>query len=97
MVRLIRKSFRHLYKEHRWYIRRQNKILKQKLITNSETNIDFNKYNYSIKRLEQLSNCPIFFKSIELVKRIPHNGCRLKKQYITRKEIKRVNRRRLNR
>ena len=97
IIRIIRKAFRNLYKEHKWYIKRQKNLLRKTDGSITVNNEDIIKYEHSVKRLKQIVNCPIFFETLQLFKQIPHNGCRLKKKHITRKDIKRISRRRLNR
>lgn len=94
----VRRSFRKLCMEHRWYITRyQNALPRHATKQYTLSSADIEKYKYSMLRLKKIYNCPLFFESINLVKSIPHNGCRLRKSYLRCKDIKRINSRRRTR
>jgi len=92
IIRSVRYAFRKLHKEHRWYVKKN-----KRLYLNKSSILDLQKYNHSIQRLKQIVECPVFFNSLQVIKQLPHNGCRLKKVHLRCKDIKRINSRRMSR
>lgn len=93
LIYTIRKSFKLLQKEHRWYLYKYRNIKRSR----SLTDIEVERYNYSVMSLKKMAECPLKIESIQLSKSLPHNGCRLKKTNLRCKMIKTINKRRKTR